>query len=139
MTLGNNLNDLQKKLVDDALKIAEVFNIKLDFSHDSVKQMDSILDAVGKDYMSTKNTDGLDGIALQFAAYIVAVIERQSEKGEWRRDDPEFGRNTFPYAWRGKILFPFIWCKKRIEIGEQENIWSKYQSLVLENIRSRSV
>ena len=133
MDIESDLKDLQAKLVDDVIKIANILHVTLDYSHESIKGIDQILDVVGKDFRAKKDNQGLEGVALQCAAYIVTVIEAHLEKGEWRRDDKEFGKDTFPYFWRGKVLYPFIWCRKQIEVGEAESVWSKYMTLVLEN------
>jgi hypothetical protein len=73
----------------------------------------------------------MNGIALEFAAYIVKVIETNYEPGEWVRDHPDFGKDAFPYRWKGKELFPFAWCQKRIFDGPADDVWAKFKALVL--------
>jgi hypothetical protein len=109
----------------------EGFKTKLDYSIDSIKQVDSILDAIHKDYKKTRSEDGLQGIALEFGAYIVKVIEQHFGPAEWERDDPSFGKDTFPLRWRDTTIFPVGWCLKRILNGPGDDVWSKFQTLVL--------
>ena len=84
------------------------------------------------EYKKTKDEKGLNGIALEFAAYIVEVIRRNSdEKGMWYRDHAIFGEKSFPFNWKGEALFPYSWCKKRIFDGEADDVYFKYKSIVL--------
>jgi len=126
---------LKSELLDYAMQIAEVFHIKLDYSHRSIKMVEKILAKTHKDYKKTKNPEGLHGVALEFAAYIIEVIETNSEKGRWERDHPDFGKDSFPYYWKGVTIFPYSWCLKRIYDGKGDNVWTKYKSLVLNKIQ----
>jgi hypothetical protein len=126
--------ELKSTMTDKALEVAEVFGIKLDFTHKSIKRAERILGKIHKEYLRTKDDNGLNGIALFFAAYIISVIERHAPAGTWQRDHPDFGEDSFPYQWQESTLFPYAWCQKRIFDGKQDDIWAKYQSLVLPKI-----
>jgi hypothetical protein len=129
------ISDLQVQLTDLALQIAKSFRIKLDFSHDSVKNVERILGEIYREHVKTKKTDGLNGIALEFGAYIATTIQRNTGQGVLERDHPEFGKNTFPFQYAGGTIFPYQWCAKRILEGDADNVWSKYQVLVLEPLK----
>lgn len=125
--------DLQMELTTLALRVArEGFGKKLDFSHESIKEVESILSAFHREYEKTKSEDGLNGIALEFGAYIAATIQRNSGEGVLERDHPEFGEAAFPFHYSGGTIFPYMWCVKRIFDGDGDNVWFKYQVLVLE-------
>ena len=125
MSKTKNMETLKEELSALAERIARKgFNIELNYSIDSVRQVEQILAEIHKEYNRTKNDDGIRGIALEFAAYIVKVIEQHFHKGIWKRDHPEFGRETFPYSW----------CLKRIVDGSQDDVWSKFQSLVISKV-----
>ena len=125
--------DLQIRLTDLALQVArEGFGKRLDFSTDSIREVESILAAVHEEYVKTQNEEGLNGIALEFGAYIATTIQRNTGEGVLERDHPEFGEASFPFHFGGGTLFPYGWCVKRIFDGPADDIWSKYRALVLE-------
>ena len=125
---------LKDKLNENALEIAKVLGFKLDYSHKSVKQVESILSRIHKEYKRTGDDNGLRGIALSFAAYIICVIEKNTSPGVWRRDHPQMGDETFPYEWKDATIFPYAWCMKRILDGKGDDVWSKYKVLVMGRI-----
>ena len=127
------LNELQVKMSKFAVDIAEMFHIRLDYSSRSIKNVEVILSKIHNEYMQSNNDEGLNGIALEFAFYIITVIEKNFDKGKVERDHKDFGKNTFPFHWRNKTLFPYSWCQKRIFDGEGDNVWVKYKSLILED------
>ena len=123
---------LQSDLTALAFKVAENFGVKLDFTHNSIEQVEKVLGLVHDEYKKTKNKEGLDGIALEFATYIISTIEKNLAKGRWERDSKEFGKDVFPYTLAdGRVIFPYAWCQKRIFDGEGDNIWTKYNTLVI--------
>lgn len=121
----------QKELTDLALQVAIEMGYNLDFTHQSIRQVDKILGSLHEQWMQDGNTEGLDGLALEFAAYIVSVVQLQTGKGEWKRDHEKFGKDSFPLFIDRRIIFPYVWCKKRIYDGEVDNLWSKYEELVI--------
>jgi hypothetical protein len=125
--------DLQIELTQLALRVAEEsFGKKLDFSHDSIKMVESILAEFHREYEKSKSEEGLNGIALEFGAYIATTIQRNTGEGVLERDHSEFGEAAFPFHYSGGTIFPYMWCVKRIFDGEGDNVWSKYRVLVLE-------
>ena len=135
--MKENLNELQNKMTIYAIDIANAYNIKLDYSNHSIKNVEKILSQIHYEYVRSKNDEGLNGVALEFAFYIITVIEKNFEKGNVERNHKDFGENTFPFQWRGKIIFPYAWCQKRIFEGEADNVWAKYKTLVLDEKDTR--
>jgi hypothetical protein len=128
-----SLPALRKQLVALALQIGENEGYPLDFSPQSVQEVEAILASLHEYYVQTKNEDGLFGIALEFGAYLIEVIERNyPPKGRWRRDHPDLGKNTFPFEWRGATIFPVAWCQKRIWDGPGDDVVSKFEMLVVQ-------
>lgn len=113
-----------------ALKVASGLGVKLDHTPESIKKVEKILGTLHDEYARTGSDEGMNGVALEFAAYIVRVIELNFEPGEWRRGHPEFGPDSFPYHWRGKDVFPFAWCRKRILDGPDDDVWAKFNVLI---------
>ena len=122
--LKEQMSALAEKIASDA------FGVELDYSVNSLTHVERILGEIHEEYKQTASEEGLHGIALEFGAYIVKVIEQHVGPVEWLRDDPSMGKDTFPLQWRGKTLFPVAWCGKRIFDGPADDIVSKFNALV---------
>lgn len=121
-----------------ALDVAKEFGIELDYSDASIKKVEKILGILHREYKETRDESGLRGLALFFAAYIGEVIKKKGLGGKWKRNHPEVGRESFPFFWRDGVLFLYGWCLKRIIDGPQDNVWIKYQSLVLNDLKEKT-
>ena len=130
-TMSSDLNELKEEMSGLAVQIANGFGIELDYSVESIRQVEKILGDIHKEYKKTKDEEGLNGIALEFAAYIVKVIEKNIGPVRWERDHPEVGADSFPLYLGDGAIFPFGWCSKRIYDGSGDNVWSKFNYLVL--------
>jgi hypothetical protein len=106
--------------------------IKLDYSPQSIRDIENVLSGIHDAYLKSGDNTGLNGIALEFAAYIVEVIKRNYGPVKWDRDGSEFGLDSFPLLWRGRLLFPYAWCQKRIFDGPDDNVWIKFKLLVMD-------
>lgn len=125
--MQSDINKIRGQLEKDAEKIAGLLGFELDTSTRAISTIAKILDIIHDDYLQNEDSGGIDGIALQFAAYIVHIIEENFPKGKWERDHEEFGKDSFPYYLpSGKTIFPFIWCKKHIQNGKQDSIKVKF-------------
>jgi hypothetical protein len=125
--------DLQLELTQLALQIAwESYNRKLDFTHESIQDVEFILADFHRHYARTRSEEGMNGVALEFGAYIATTIQHQLGEGVLERDHPEVGEAAFPFSYSGGTIFPYGWCAKRIFDGDGDNVWTKYRVLVLE-------
>lgn len=125
------LATLRDQLAGHAVEIGEAFGRRLDYSIKSVKQVEKILGEIHREYSRTKDDSGLSGIAIEFGAYLIKVLEQHFGTGTWERHHPEIGSDTFPYYWEGRTLFPYSWCEKRIFDGPGDNVWVKFNALVV--------
>ena len=127
-----DINKLKKELIDLSLKVGIHYGINLDFSIQSIKEVENILSKISLEYKKDKNDEGINGLALELSAYIIAVIEKNILIGKWERDSIELGKDTFPYdLGEENIIFPYAWCLKRIYDGDGDNVWTKFNTLVL--------
>lgn len=126
-----SIDEIKPKMLESAIELGRDFNFNLDFSDNSIKDVENILNEIHEEYKKTKNEEGLRGIAIIFSFYIVAVIEKNHGKGKFEKDHESIGENSFPFFWNGKTIFPFGWCLKRIFDGEGDNIELKYRMLIL--------
>jgi len=118
-------------MTGNAIKMAEGFEINLDYSDESIQKVEEILAKINAHFINAQSDEGLSGIAFGFAGYIVTVIEKNHGAGKWEKDHKEAGADTFPFHWKGGTIFPYAWCMKRIIDGDSDNVWFKYQALVL--------
>lgn len=124
---------LSRALNADAVAVVyDSLRIRLDYSVESVAVVEQMLGRLHDDYVKTRNDEGLNGLALMFAAYIVQVTEQNFSAGVWERDNKAFGKASFPYHWEGTTLFPFAWCGKRIFDGSEDNVQAKFKTLVVD-------
>ncbi len=86
---------------------------RLKLQHRSVRKVEKILGKLHKNHLKSGNEEGFNGIALIFSAYITAIIQAQTEPGQWAYHHPRLGELTYPFYWRGQPLFVHSWCNKR--------------------------
>jgi hypothetical protein len=131
--MSDDLSKLKDAMSALAERIAkEGFGITLDYSNDSVDQVEKVLGLCHKDYKKTRSEDGLRGIAFEFGAYIVKVIEKNVGPVRWERNHPQMGEDAFPlYLGEDDAIFPVAWCLKRIYDGPGDDVWIKYNQFVL--------
>jgi replicative DNA helicase len=67
--MNQDLEKLKHEMSALAERIAsEVYGIELDYSTESIKQVEKILGRLHKEYKKTKSDEGYAGIAFEFAA-----------------------------------------------------------------------
>jgi hypothetical protein len=125
------LLDLKRKGCEEAINVGKSYNITLDYSDNSIKDVEFILGDINKEYVKSKNTEGLIGLALMFGFYIIEVVEKNHGEGKIERNHKTIGEDSFPFYWKGSTLFPYGWCVKRILDGDEDNVEVKYKAFVL--------
>jgi hypothetical protein len=126
--------EMMEYFSNEAVRAAQKqFRKKLDFSVRSIEQVEDMLGEIHENYVQTKNEEGLFGLALIFGGYVGAVIKKDTGKGTWEKEHPDFGPEAFPLYYDQKACwFPVSWCYKRIMDGKGDDIVSKYRLLVTE-------
>lgn len=118
-------------LANEAVKDAREQNhIKLDYSVESIKNVEQILGALHNQYTKDPSTISAKGLGSAYGAYIGEVIRRSEPGAHWQRDD-ETGEKSYPIIW-GPTLghsYPMAWCYHRILNGDEDNVWVKYRAL----------
>jgi hypothetical protein len=118
------------------LELAKENGVTLDFSDESINEVEKLLAECHREYKKAKSEEGFHGLALMFAAYIGEVIRRKGLGGSWSRNHPDFGDDSFPFSWQGGTVFLYGWCTKRIFDGEADNVAFKYKALVLDKLKA---
>jgi hypothetical protein len=126
---------LMQEGVAQVLELAKEGGITLDFSDDSINDIEKILADCHLEYQKANSEEGIFGLSVMFGAYIGEVIKRKGLGGSWARNHPEWGEDSFPFHWRGHILFLAGWCQKRILDGEGDNVAFKYKCSILDRLK----
>jgi len=138
MTTQPDLGKVHGELCGLAARIAlKEFGTHLDGSVDSVRDVEHILGQIHDLYCKTRLEDGLHVVALAFAAYIASVVQTHFGPARWERDCSYLGEETFPLIWGEARVYPYAWCLKRIFDGPGDDIWFKFQAVILEAERRK--
>jgi hypothetical protein len=130
----DEVETMMQEGVTQTLELAKENGVTLDFSDDSIKEVEKLLAECHREYKKAKSDEGFHGLALMFGAYIGEVIRRKGFGGTWARNHPDVGEDSFPFHWRGADLFLYGWCVKRIFDGKGDNVIFKYKALVLDKL-----
>ena len=128
-------------LATEAVKDAwEQNRVKLDYSVDSIKDVEKILGALHGQYTKDPSTLSVNGLGSAYGAYIGEVIRRSEPGAHWQRDD-EMGEKSYPIIWgpRAGHSYPMAWCYHRILNGDEDNVWIKYQAIKQGLVRTGTV
>ena len=128
------------EMAEEAVSLAtDCYQIKLDYSDDSIADIENILSQLHDEYTKTGNEEGLYGLAIMCGAYIGEVAQRNHQVGRWEKDHPTIGEMTFPfYLEDDSCIFPVGWCQKRILDGADDNVVPKYRICVIEQMKEIS-
>jgi len=126
-----NTDEFVQWLANEAVKDAwEENHIKLDYSVDSIQNVEKILGALHVQYTKDPSTLSVKGLGAAYGAYIGEVIRRSEPNAHWQRDD-ETGEKSYPIIW-GPLAghsYPMAWCYHRILNGDEDSVWMKYWAL----------
>ena len=104
-------------------------HVTLDYSIDSLKQVDQILGRVHGAYVKDPSSISVRGIAAEYGAYVGEVIRRSQRNAYWTRDSQLAGEKSYPLHWKTHESYPITWCAERITDGDEHSIWIKYSAL----------
>ena len=105
---------------------AEKDHINLDYSVDSIKQVEEILGRLHEQYVKVPSSISAKGLGSAYGAYIGEVIRRSEPGAKWERDDAVGGEKSYPIIWgTGVVLSPYriYTCQKTIHI--LADVWSR--------------
>jgi hypothetical protein len=105
--------------------------ISLDYSVDSIKEVEQILGRLHEQYVKDPSSISAKGLGSAYGAYIGEVIRRSEPGARWESDDAVGGEKSYPIIWgpgHGHS-YPMAWCYHRIVNGPEDNVWIKYRVL----------
>jgi hypothetical protein len=132
-----NTEQLISYACDQAIAEAQKYDgITLDYSIDSLKNVDTILGRVHDLYVKNPSSVHVQGISLEYGAYVGEVIRRNEPGAYWTKDSQIVGEKSYPLRWSNGESYPLAWCSKRIINGDEDLIWIKYK-VIKECIREK--
>jgi hypothetical protein len=115
-------------LSSEAIKDAEQNSVKLDYSPESVRDVEKILSKIHEQYAQSPSSVRVMGISAAYGAYIGEVVRKTEEGVHWERDD-QMGEKIYPLIWGTGHSYPMGWCQRRITDGDGDNVWVKFSIL----------
>lgn len=126
------------QIADEAVQFAGTRGVTLDYTPDSVKQVEGILSDLHVERTKRLLSDSaVNQRAVQFGAYIGEVL-RRTYGGSWSIDHSVGGPKSFPIHWKDHDSFPVGWCGKRIVNGDEDNVWFKFQVVTTADVKGNT-
>lgn len=132
---GASAEDAAAKLADTAVHYAKSFQKTLDYSADSIKDLEEILDFYANDLLKSRPTENqIWSMALIFGSYLGEVMLKNglTQKGyRWAREENAsipllLGKN-------GSYVTPNDKVHKRLVNGAEDNVLSFYEFIMQDN------
>jgi hypothetical protein len=111
-----------------AVQAARGLNANLDYSENSLMELETILNALA-DEMATRSADDLTETAKTWGCYFGEVVRRRFG-GAWSIETypgKQFATLTLTVA--GNKVFPSMKVHRRLTEGEKDNVWSFYKMI----------
>jgi hypothetical protein len=128
METHDSVSAMAAAYADKAVVIAREFNAKLDYSENSLMELESILAQLAGDLPSGgPSSDDMTEMCKMWGSYFGEVVRRRFG-GDWSIDTypgKQFATLTLTVA--GNKLFPSMKIHRRLTAGEGDNLWSFYK------------
>ncbi len=123
------VEEIAKAYSLDAIDAAQRnFRVALDWSEESVRQVEAILATLHDSLASTHPTaETIWTFAKTFGSYVGEVYRRHHGG---TGGVVEMDGQKMPGIQSGTTFWPWVRARKRITAGPEENIWNYYQALV---------
>ena len=128
METHDSVDSMTVAYAQQAVIIAREFNAHLDYSENSLMELESILNQLALDLpRGGASNDELTEVCKMWGCYFGEVVRRRFG-GDWSIDTypgKQFATLTLTVA--GNKLFPSMKIHRRLTEGEADNIWSFYK------------
>jgi hypothetical protein len=133
----NSIDDMVRDFAQGAVDIARQFEITLDYSEDSLQQVESILGQLHNDLRHgppgnpspAPPADQMEMMCKLWGGYFGEVVRRRWG-GEWTIETYPGGNfATLTLTLPAGKIFPSIKVYRRLTEGEGDNVWKFYQSM----------
>jgi hypothetical protein len=115
---------------DKAVQEAHKFTAELDYSENSLMELETILDRLAGEISATQSSPSeLSEICKTWGSYFGEVV-RQRFGGEWSIESyPGKSFATLTLNINGNKIFPSMKVHRRLAQGASENVWSFYKMI----------
>jgi len=133
----STIDDMVRDFAQGAVDIARQFEITLDYSENSLQQVESILGQLHNDLHhappanrpAPPPTDQMEMMCKLWGGYFGEVVRRRWG-GEWTIETYPGGNfATLTLTLPAGKIFPSIKVYRRLTEGEGDNVWKFYQSM----------
>jgi hypothetical protein len=127
METHSSVSAMASSYAEQAVLIAREFNAKLDFSENSLMELESIVAQLAHDLPNGAPAEELTEMCKMWGSYFGEVVRRRFG-GDWSIDTypgKQFATLTLTIA--GNKLFPSMKIHRRLTEGEGENLWTFYK------------
>jgi hypothetical protein len=125
-----SVDSMTQAYAEQAVTIAREFSAQLDFSENSLMEVEAILAQLAREMPARKpSSDDVTEICKMWGSYFGEVVRRRFG-GEWSIETypgKEFA--TLTLSVKGNKLFPSIKVHRRLTEGESDNVWSFYKMI----------
>ncbi len=148
--MDNNVSETQvrsvyNELAPKAVSLATENNIILDYSIDSLKSLDLILESLHSEYKSFDDDktneieDSYKGYAEMLGCYILAVADKNKVPGKLTVINDNLG-TAYGFTFESGAFSDFAsWCYKAIINGKDDAIWPKFVFFSKHEINPKSM
>jgi hypothetical protein len=113
---------------DQAVALAREFHAQLNYSEDSIMEVETILAGLAQDMPASKpSDDDVSEICKVWGSYLGEVVRRRFG-GQWSIETyPGKQFATLTLNLKGNKLFPSIKVHRRLTAGASDNVWNFFQ------------
>lgn len=127
MDTHDSVNAMAGAYADQAVVIAREFKATLDFSENSVMELETIVSRLAHDMPNGAPSDELTEMCKLWGSYFGEVVRRRFG-GDWSIETyPGKQFATLTLNVYGTKLFPSMKVHRRLTAGESDNLWSFYK------------
>ena len=122
--MAQDLSQIMQSYAEQAVAAARAQQIELDYSEESLKQVENILERL--DAPGASPTEDAEELCKMWGGYLGEVVRRRWG-GEWMLETYPGGNVlTVALSTPGGTVFPSLKIYRRLSQGAAENIWSFY-------------
>ena len=119
----DSVAEMAASYAEQAVKAALDFNARLDYSENSLMELESLLEQVS----SSRQGDDMAEACKMWGSYLGEVVRRRFG-GEWSIETyPGKGFATLTLSVGGAKLFPSMKIHRRLTRGSDDNLWAFYK------------
>jgi hypothetical protein len=130
MSSYDSVGEMVNSYAQQAVTFGRDFNAQLDYSENSLMELESILGALCREMPGKKPPDDeLSEVCKVWGSYLGEVVRRRFG-GEWSIETcPGKQFATLTLNVHGNKLFPSIKVHRRLTQGDGDNVWAFYRKV----------